>query len=262
VRQDGFILIHNYYFYFYSAPIACGMANKLQPGGLMYKKLSLLPILMLMYMPVSAQNPLEKDTIKTSQGDLVIAFIGHGSLLFCFKGAYIHVDPWSKAADYDELPGADFVLLTHDHPDHLDSAALKTVRSRSTVVLMAPACAGNVEGAMVMENGLTKTIDGYKIEAVPAYNLVHKRKDGKPFHPRGEGNGYVITFGDKRVYVAGDTENIPEMKDLKDIHIAFLPMNLKPEILYPYHYGNTDTSKLLKLMKDQKHTEVRIRNMK
>ena len=129
-----------------------------------------------------------------------------------------------------------------------------------------------------MENGLTKKVSGFEIEAVPAYNLVHKNKNGKPFHPKGQGNGYVITFGGKRVYVAGDTENIPEMKNLKNIHIAFLPMNLpytmtpkmvaeaagmfKPEILYPYHYGDTDTSQLLKLMKDQTHTEVRIRIMK
>ena len=245
----------------------------------MYKKLSLLSILMLMYMPVSAAgNALEKDTIKTSEGDLVITFVGHGSLVFSFKRTYFHVDPWSKAADYDKLPGADIILLTHAHPDHLDTAALKAVRHKMTIVVLAPACAGKLDGGMVMANGLTKTVDGFKIEAVPAYNLKHKRKDGKPYHPKGEGNGYVITFGDKRVYVAGDTENIPEMKDLKDIHIAFLPMNLpytmtpgmaakaagmfKPEILYPYHYGDTDTSKLLKLMKGQEDTEVRIRSMK
>ena len=123
-----------------------------------------------------------------------------------------------------------------------------------------------------------KSLDGLKIEAVPAYNLLHKRDTGQPFHPRGAGNGYVVTFGDKRVYVAGDTEDIPEMKELKGIDIAFLPMNLpftmtpemvataakmmKPKILYPYHYGNTDVSKLLDLLKDNKDIEVRIRKMK
>ena len=130
---------------------------------------------------------------------------------------------------------------------------------------------------MVMNNGDTKVIEGLKIEAVPAYNIIHKQ-DGQPFHPKGIGNGYIITFGDKRVYVAGDTENIPEMKELKGIDIAFLPMNvpftmtpemvadaakvLKPKILYPYHYSETDTSKLLDLLKDSKGIEVRIRNMK
>ena len=117
-----------------------------------------------------------------------------------------------------------------------------------------------------------------KIEAIPAYNLVHKRDNGQPFHPKGVGNGYIITFGDKRVYVAGNTENIPEMKSLQEIDCAFLPMNLpytmtpemvtdaaeafRPKILYPYHFGDTDTSQLLRLLQDQKEVEVRIRNMK
>ena len=129
-----------------------------------------------------------------------------------------------------------------------------------------------------MKNGDVKTIGGLKIEAVPAYNLVHKRPNGSPYHPKGSGNGYIITFGDKRVYVAGDTENVPEMKKLKNIDIAFLPMNLpytmtpemvadaakafKPRILYPYHFGETDTSKLVALLKDAKGIEVRIRQMR
>ncbi|NIM97003.1 MAG: MBL fold metallo-hydrolase, partial [candidate division Zixibacteria bacterium] len=87
-------------------------------------------------------------------------------------------------------------------------------------------CAGQVQGGIVMNNGDVKTLQGLKIEAVPAYNIVHMRSEGTPFHPKGNGNGYVITFGDKRVYVAGDTENIPEMKELREIDIAFLPMNL------------------------------------
>jgi L-ascorbate metabolism protein UlaG (beta-lactamase superfamily) len=129
-----------------------------------------------------------------------------------------------------------------------------------------------------MKNGDSKTIEGILIEAVPAYNITHKRDTGEPFHPRGNGNGYVITFGDKRVYVAGDTENVPEMKALKNIDIAFLPMNLpytmtpemvagaaemfKPKVLYPYHTGETDIAKLTALLRDQKETEVRIRSMK
>jgi L-ascorbate metabolism protein UlaG (beta-lactamase superfamily) len=129
-----------------------------------------------------------------------------------------------------------------------------------------------------MNNGDVKTIEGLKVEAVPAYNIVNKRPDGQPYHPKGIGNGYVITFGDKRVYVAGDTENIPEMNELKNIEIAFLPMNLpftmtpemvadtakvlKPKILYPYHYGETDPSKLVNLLKDMKEIDVRIRRMK
>jgi L-ascorbate metabolism protein UlaG (beta-lactamase superfamily) len=116
------------------------------------------------------------------------------------------------------------------------------------------------------------------IEAVPAYNIISKRENGQPYHPKGVGNGYIVTFGDKRVYVAGDTENIPEMKSLKNIEIAFLPMNqpytmtpemladaakiFRPRVLYPYHTGETDVTKLSALMKDQKEIEVRIRSMK
>ena len=128
-----------------------------------------------------------------------------------------------------------------------------------------------------MQNGDVRTVRGIQIEAVPAYNLVHKRENGQPFHPKGIGNGYIIAFGDLRVYIAADTENTPEMKALTGIDVAFLPMNLpytmtpemvvdaarsfQPRILYPYHYGNTDTQQLLDLLKDEKGIEVRIREM-
>ena len=220
----------------------------------------------------------ETDTIKTSAGDLNITFLGHGSLYFAFGGKIIHVDPFSAVADYSTLPKADIVLLAHEHMDHLDLKALNPVRTDKTIVVLPEVCAKQVEGGLVMKNGDVKTVGGLKIEAVPAYNIVHKRETGQPFHPKGVGNGYIITFGDKRVYVAGDTENIPEMKNIKNIDVAFLPMNLpytmtpemaadaarmiKPRVLYPYHYGETDTSKLVALLKDTKETDVRIRKMK
>jgi L-ascorbate metabolism protein UlaG (beta-lactamase superfamily) len=128
-----------------------------------------------------------------------------------------------------------------------------------------------------MENGVTRTEAGFRIEAIPAYNLVHKRDNGQPFHPKGNGNGYVVSFANVRVYVAGDAENTPEMKALQDIDIAFLPMNLpytmtpemvadaakafRPRILYPYHFGQTDTSELSTLLEDVDGIEVRIREM-
>ena len=236
-----------------------------------------LCLLMISAGVAAAQDKFETDTIKTSAGDLKITFIGHGTLMFTFGGRIIHVDPFSEMADYSKMPKADIVLLTHEHRDHLDPKALGILRTEKTVVVLTKPCAKQVEGGIVMNNGDVKTIGGLKIEATPAYNIVHKRDNGQPFHPKGIGNGYVITFGDKRVYVAGDTENIPEMQGLKDIDVAFLPMNLpytmtpemvadaarafKPKILYPYHYGNTDTSKLLNLLKDVKGIEVRIRKM-
>ncbi|MCA1961192.1 MAG: MBL fold metallo-hydrolase [Desulfomonile sp.] len=226
----------------------------------------------------SVQAAFETDVIKTSAGDLKITFIGHGTLMFEFGGKAIHVDPWSKLADYGTLPKANLVLITHEHQDHLDIEALKKVRDDKTPCVLTEICAKKVNGGTVMHNGDVKTVEGIKIEAVPAYNLVHKRDNGQPFHPKGQGNGYILTFADKRVYVAGDTENTPEMKALKEIDIAFLPMNLpytmtpemiadaakafKPKILYPYHTGETDLSKLTDLMKDSPGIEVRIRKMK
>lgn len=217
----------------------------------------------------------EKDVIKTSAGDLEVFFIGHGTLMFAFDGKVIHVDPWSRLADYSKMPKADIILLTHEHRDHLDPKALDSIRSEDSAVVLTETCAVQVQGGTVMKNGDVRTIKGLKIEAIPAYNLVHMRSEGVPYHPRGNGNGYVITFGDKRVYVAGDTENTPEMKALKGIDVAFLPMNLpytmtpemaadaarafKPKILYPYHFGETDTSKVVALLKDVPGIEVRIK---
>jgi len=220
----------------------------------------------------------ETDAIKTSAGDLRITFIGHGTLLFAFGDTIVHVDPVSREADYTKMPKADLILVTHEHGDHLDPAAIAAIRQEGTTVILTGKCAPAVPGGIVMKNGDVRTVEGLKIEAVPAYNIVHKRPTGEPFHPRGEGNGYVITFGGTRVYVAGDTENVPEMKQLKDIAVAFLPMNLpytmtpemaadaaraiRPRILYPYHYGETDTSELVRLLEGDKSIEVRIRNMK
>lgn len=233
---------------------------------------------LIMVLSAFAQKEFETDIIKTSAGDLKITFIGHGTIMFNFGGKVIHVDPYSTLADYNILPKADLILVTHEHRDHLDLKALNTVRTEKTAVVLTETCAKQLQGGIVMMNGDVKTVEGFKIEAVPAYNIVHKRDTGQPFHPKGVGNGYIITFGDKRVYVAGDTENIPEMKDLKNIDIAFLPMNLpytmtpemvaeaakafKPKILYPYHFGETDTSKVVNLLKGTPEIEVRIRNMK
>jgi L-ascorbate metabolism protein UlaG (beta-lactamase superfamily) len=224
-----------------------------------------------------AGNNFETDVIKTVKGDLQITFIGHGSLMFNFDGKIIHVDPFSRLADYSKLPQADMIFLTHEHPDHLDLKALDNLRADKTKIILTKNCAQQIKGGIIMQNGDVKTIDGLKIEAVPAYNLVHMRSEGVPFHPKGNGNGYVITFGDKRIFVAGDTENIPEMKQLKDIDVAFLPMNLpytmtpemvadaakafKPRVLYPYHYGKTDPLKLVELMKNTPQVEIRIRKM-
>jgi len=224
-----------------------------------------------------SHQAFETDVIETSSGDLEITFLGHGSLMFSFGEKVIHIDPFSRVADYSMLPKADLILITHEHRDHLDTEALAGIRTNETDIVLTELCDEQIEGGIVMRNGDISVVQGLSIEAVPAYNLIHTRESGDPFHPCGQGNGYIITIGDKRVYVAGDSENTPEMMKLSDIDIAFLPMNLpytmtpemvasaataiKPRILYPYHFGSTDTSELVELLKDQPEIEVRTRNM-
>jgi len=228
--------------------------------------------------PLSGQTTMTEDTIPTAAGDLVIGLVGHGTLMFRFAGHVIHVDPVSREADYTQLPKADLLLVTHEHGDHLDPTAIAATRTPDTRIVVSRSCDGKVDGAVVMANGDTRTELGVRIEAVPAYNIVHVRPNGAPFHPKGAGNGYVLTFGDTRVYVAGDTENTPEMKALHDIDVAFLPMNLPytmtpemvadaarafhPRILYPYHYGETDPSALVKLLEGTSGIDLRIRDMR
>jgi L-ascorbate metabolism protein UlaG (beta-lactamase superfamily) len=219
----------------------------------------------------------ETDTFKTAMGDLAITFIGHGTLMMTCGGKVIHIDPWTNLADYAKLPKADLILITHEHRDHLDPAAIALLRKDNTTVLMTKGCAQTFPDGQVMENGQRRRIEGIEIEAMPAYNLIHMRPEGQPFHPKGIGSGYVLTFGKTRVYIAGDTENTPEMKALKDIDIAFLPMNLpytmtpemvadaarafRPKVLYPYHYGKTDPQTLATLLSGEKGIQVRIRNL-
>jgi L-ascorbate metabolism protein UlaG (beta-lactamase superfamily) len=219
-----------------------------------------------------AQKKFQEDIIKTSGGDLKITFIGHGTLMFTYAGKVIDIDPVSMYADYATMPKADLILVTHEHGDHLDPKAIEAVRKTDTTIITNASSAKSVRGAVVMKNGDSRTFAGISIEAVPAYNFE------KQFHPKGNGNGYILTLGDKRVFIAGDTENIPEIKALKNIDIAFLPMNIpytmtpeqvadvakamRPKILYPYHFGDTDTGKLLDLLKDEKDIDVRIRDLK
>ncbi len=218
------------------------------------------------------------DEVSTPSGTLRLTFIGHGSLRFDFGGKVVYVDPYGKVGDYAAMPPADLVLLTHEHADHLDPEALLHVAGPDTPIILTRAGREKLGRGTALENGQSATVAGIAIAAVPAYNLVHKRDSGEPFHPKGRGNGYVLTFGQTRVYVAGDTENIPEMAELKNIDIAFLPMNLpytmtpemvaeaarmfRPKVLYPYHYGDTDPERLTALLRDDPDIEVRIRDLR
>jgi L-ascorbate metabolism protein UlaG (beta-lactamase superfamily) len=246
-------------------------------GGEMIKLIISL-ILVFLCCPVArAGKSFEVDCIKAGDKIIKLNFVGHGTLFIEFDGNVIHIDPWTELADYTLLPKADLILITHDHIDHLDEVAVSQIKTRDTLVFYSEACKEKLPDGKIMQNGDKVEVKGVRIEALPAYNIVHKRDNGKHFHPKDCGNAYLLTIYGKRILIGGDTENIPELKALKDIDIAFLPMNLpytmtsemvadlakamKPKVLYPYHFGETDTSKLVELLKDYKDIEVRIRKM-
>ncbi|UCG85606.1 MAG: MBL fold metallo-hydrolase [Gemmatimonadota bacterium] len=228
-------------------------------------------------LPAAAQEEFETDVFATSIGELKISFVGHGTLMLTVGDVVIHVDPVSREADYAAMPKADVILVTHEHGDHCDPGAIELLTTAQTELVVNPGCRERVGSGSVMRNGEVATMGEITVAAIPAYNLVHKRDNGQPFHAKGDGNGYVITLGDTRVYVAGDTENTPEMKALEDIDIAFLPMNLpytmtpamvadaakafRPKILYPYHFGQTDPTDLVDLLAEEPGIEVRLRDM-
>lgn len=229
---------------------------------------------------MSYAQDLQTDTFKTDQGDLLVQFVKHASLFFEFNGKVIHIDPVSGMGNYENYPKADLILITHHHGDHLDFNTIEILKKENTKIILTQKCyeqSENISDFIVMKNGDILNVNQLEIEAIPAYNVVNKRESGEPFHPKGEGNGYVIKFGNMKVLIAGDTENIPEIKVLKNIDIAFLPMNLpytmtpgmladaakafRPKILFPYHYSNTDTSTIVELLKNEKDIEVRIKKM-
>jgi len=238
------------------------------------KKYLLLFLMLLVFTVTHAQN-FNPDVYDTSKGKLSISFIGHGTLMFQFNGMTIHVDPWTKLANYSTLPKADLILITHAHVDHLDTAAIRQISQKNTLLICNAETAEKINQGFVMRNGDNHRFLGLDIEAVPAYNTT---PGNEKFHPKGRDNGYVIQFGNKKVYVAGDTEDIPEMAALKDIDIAFLPVNqpytmlpeqlvkaaalFHPTILYPYHFGETDMARVQALFTANSKTKLIVRPMK
>ena len=241
----------------------------------MMKGLQLALVLIGLAGTVQSQGRFQKDTVQTAKGPLVMTFIGHASLLFEWNGQVLYIDPSSREANFYQLPKATMIFVTHHHGDHCDPAALKAITTDKTKTFMTPLAHEKWNQGMIVRPDQTLHINGITIETLPAYNLEHKRDNGQPYHVKGECVSYVLNLGGTRIFIGGDTENTPEMKALRDIDIAFLPMNLpytmtpemvadaarafKPRILYPYHYGKSDLNRLLELLSDEKEVEVRIR---
>ena len=219
------------------------------------------------------------DVFKTKEGTTVKMYcIKHGSLRLQVGEKWIYVDPVTKAVkpetDYSTLPKADYILVTHEHFDHLDSVAINQLSKEGTVLITNARCHEILGGkGEVMANGDVRILpEDWTVEAVPAYNISPEKLQ---FHPKGRDNGFVLTIEGMRIYIAGDTENYPQMDTIKDIDVAFLPCNLpytmspeqcsqaammiKPAVLFPYHYGETDIQQLVKLL-DGSGIDVRIRD--
>ncbi len=247
----------------------------------MKKSIKIISLLVLSWMSsvmdVSGQKTFETDTIITPAGNLEITFIGHASLLFKYQERYYYIDPVMQMADYSLLPKADAVLVTHDHGDHLDPIAIEKILKPETEIFLSQLCFDKLKKGKVCKNGTFFIANGVPVETVAAYNIYRLRGNGKPYHAKDEGNGYVLTFGPLRVYVAGDTEITPEMMKLKEIDIAFLPIGLpytmeprmaieaakllKLKILYPYHFNNSNPDEVFRAFLGTP-VEVRIRSMK
>lgn len=216
----------------------------------------------------------QTDVIKTSRGDLRITPIFHGSLMLQFGGKAIYVDPVNRG---NYAGKADLILVTHEHGDHMNISRLGMLRTPKTIVIGPEdvTAARAVYDGQTMHNGEKKSFADIEVEAVPMYNLTRGRKPGELFHSKGPGNGYILTLGDKRLYVSGDTECIPEMKALKNIDVAFISMNpphtmtpgeaaecvnaFKPKIVYPYHYGKTNLQEFANAVQGTPGVEVRLR---
>jgi L-ascorbate metabolism protein UlaG (beta-lactamase superfamily) len=193
-------------------------------------------------------------------GELLVTHIGHASLLLQLNGKTIYNDPYGEVADFTGFPPADLILITHEHYDHLDIPELNKIRTADTTLIGTAAVAQEVAATEILHNGDTTSWNGISIEAAPAYNIHQKNADGEPFHPKGRGNGYILHLGSFRLYIAGDTELIPEMAGIAPPDIAFLPKNLpytmsddmfieaarllRPATLYPYHYFTLDKAAL------------------
>lgn len=204
-------------------------------------------------------------------GEIGVTPIGHAAIYLSYKNETIVVDPYSRVADFALLPQATAILLTHDHYDHYDPAAIRAIMTPETTFIAPPKTADRLredgfdQRIVTLANGQSADYrDRIRIEALPAYNVVRERHPGEPFHPRGEGNGYLLTIDDRRIYVAGDTELIPEMCRLEFVEIAFLPQMLpytmseeewieaakiiEPKYLYPYHYETVDRERLQRVL--------------
>ena len=246
------------------------------------KRITLIVFFYLAFFLVNAQRAAP-DKIETSSGPLMIQPINHGSLVLTWNNKTIYIDPYPNAKAFDGIAPADLILITDIHGDHLNAETLNAIETSKAKLVVPQAVADQLPEKLkgketVLANGKKITEAGITISAIPMYNLP-EAPDSR--HTKGRGNGYVLNLGGKTVYISGDTEDIPEMRALKNIDVAFVCMNLpytmdieqassavlefKPKIVYPYHYrgqgGLNDVEGFKKLVNAVNPSiDVRLRN--
>lgn len=238
----------------------------------MIKRIMLMTTLFIASFSLISKD-ISSDIISLKDGELKIFFVGHGSLFFEYKGRTIYVDPVGRYGDYSKFKDADIILITHSHGDHLDAIAVKQIEKKGTKIYLNQESYNILKKGSIVKNWDKVEVDSIKITAVPAYNTSKTQ-----FHPKGRDNGYILEIEDKKIYIAGDCENMEEMDKLTGLDIAFLAVNqpytmtveqaidainkMKPKIVYPYHFGDSDVSQIKEYFKDNKEIEVRIRDLK
>jgi L-ascorbate metabolism protein UlaG (beta-lactamase superfamily) len=224
-------------------------------------------------MLLAGASVVTGDYLGTDDGNVLIHPVRHGTLVLLWNGKTIYVDPAAGGA-YSGLPKADLILYTHEHSDHYDASTLSTVKGASGVILAPKAVYQLLSTTMksvttVLTNGVATNLLGLSVQAVPAYNLTAAN------HPKGTGNGYVLTIGGRRIYISGDTDDVPEIRALSSIDVAFVCMRVpytmsvsqaascvrafRPKTVYPYHYQDNDVNAFKRLVGTDTGTEVRLR---
>ena len=227
---------------------------------------------------MTIEDGFQMDAFKTQSGkDIKFYCIKHGSLRIRYGETEFEIDPVTDlngvVTDYTKLPKADYIIVTHEHYDHYDKTAIDALTKEGSTIITNASVAGMYGKGDVMANGDEKSLrDDIHLKAVPAYNTTAGHEQ---FHPKGRDNGFILTLDNFNIYIAGDTEDIPEMADIKDIDVALMPCNqpytmtpeqlnkaartVHPKVLFPYHYGETDIQQVSDLLKDS-GVDVRIRN--
>lgn len=228
---------------------------------------------------VNAQS-ITPDVVKVTGGDLTIQPIMHATMVMSYHNKNIYIDPTGGAAAFKGIGAPDMIVITDIHGDHFDTKTLQEINTKNAVMIVPQAVADKLPASIdkkkivVLNNGQNTKQQEIEIEAIPMYNLP---EEPNAMHTKGRGNGYVFTIGKKRIYISGDTEDIPEMRALKNIDIAFVCMNLpytmdvtqasqgvlafKPKVVYPYHYRGQDTNTFKSLVNaGDSSIDVRLRN--